>query len=92
MHLIVARSSSGASRAMMDSVFRRLWEVGTPGVLLSCPRDEGAFLGDTRPMLLPPGRAHYITRRRAVLLQTAYSPADQGAVVAVENPQPTTAP
>ena len=33
-HLIVARSTAGASRAMMNPVLRRMWELGTPAVLL----------------------------------------------------------
>src|SRR5205807_10326894 len=41
LHLIIARSTAGASRAMMSPVLRRMWELGTPGLLFSCPRDEG---------------------------------------------------
>jgi S-DNA-T family DNA segregation ATPase FtsK/SpoIIIE len=70
MHLIVARSSSGASRAMLDPALRRLWELGTPGLLFSYPREEGSFLGDAKPRLLPPGRAQYASRRRTTLVQT----------------------
>ncbi|WP_346072462.1 type VII secretion protein EccCb [Saccharopolyspora thermophila] len=70
-HLVIARSTSGASRAMMDPVIRRLWELGTPALLMSCPRDEGTFLGNVRPRTLPAGRAQHIDRRRAVrLVQT----------------------
>src|SRR5262249_56223340 len=69
----VARSTSGASRSMMDPLIRRLWELGTSAVMLSCPREEGAFLGDVKPRVLPPGRAQLVTRRRGnLLLQTAY--------------------
>jgi DNA segregation ATPase FtsK/SpoIIIE, S-DNA-T family len=72
LHLVVARSTSGASRALMDPVLRRLWELGTSALLLSCPRDEGAFLGDVKPRVLPPGRAQLVTRRKGgLLLQTA---------------------
>ncbi|WP_243791944.1 type VII secretion protein EccCa [Saccharopolyspora gloriosae] len=72
LHLIIARSTSGASRAMMDQTIRRMWDLGTPVALLSCPKDEGRFLGDVRPKTLPPGRAQFINRRRQVrLLQTA---------------------
>jgi S-DNA-T family DNA segregation ATPase FtsK/SpoIIIE len=71
VHLIVARSTAGASRAMMNPVMRRMWELGTPAVLFSCPRDEGSFLGNVRPRTLPPGRAQFINRRRGVrLVQT----------------------
>lgn len=70
-HLIVARSTSGASRSMMDPVLRRMWELGTPGLLFSCPKDEGKFLGELRPKTLPTGRAQFVNRRRTVrLVQT----------------------
>ncbi|KAA5830117.1 type VII secretion protein EccCa [Saccharopolyspora hirsuta] len=70
LHLIVARSTSGAVRAMMDPVLRRLWELATPGVLLSYPKEEGTFLGEARPRKLPAGRAQLVTRRGVKLIQT----------------------
>jgi DNA segregation ATPase FtsK/SpoIIIE, S-DNA-T family len=77
LHLIVARSTSGASRSMGNPAIRRLWELGTPAMLLSCPRDEGAFLGNVRPRTLPPGRAQFVNRRRTVrLVQTPLAPAE----------------
>jgi S-DNA-T family DNA segregation ATPase FtsK/SpoIIIE len=78
LHLVIARSTAGASRAMMNPVLRRLWELGTPAMLLSCPKDEGAFLGNLKPRLLPPGRAQFVNRRRTVrVVQTPKVPADQ---------------
>nr|WP_308129570.1 type VII secretion protein EccCa [Actinoplanes polyasparticus] len=75
LHLIVARSTAGASRAMMNPVLRRAWELGSPGILLSCPREEGAFLGNVKPRTLPTARGQYIDRRRSVrLLQTPEVP------------------
>ncbi|WP_433534228.1 type VII secretion protein EccCa [Micromonospora sp. CA-249363] len=71
LHLIVARRTAGASRAMMDQVVRRAWELGTSAMLFSCPREEGAFLGTVRPRVLPVGRAQYIDRRRNVRLVQA---------------------
>jgi S-DNA-T family DNA segregation ATPase FtsK/SpoIIIE len=71
LHLILARSTSGASRTMMNPVLRRMWELGTAVVMFSCPRDEGVFLGNVRPKTLPVGRAQFINRRRSVnLVQT----------------------
>ncbi|WP_258055495.1 type VII secretion protein EccCb [Streptomyces sp. Ru62] len=35
LHLIVARSPSGAARAVMDPLLRRVWELGNPALLLS---------------------------------------------------------
>ncbi|MGW5496993.1 type VII secretion protein EccCa [Streptomyces olivaceoviridis] len=69
LHLIVARSSSGAARAMMDPLLRRVWELGNPALLLSHPKEEGKFIGEARPRLLPPGRAQRVTRRSIDLVQ-----------------------
>jgi S-DNA-T family DNA segregation ATPase FtsK/SpoIIIE len=71
LHLVVARASAGAGRAMGDPVMRRLWDLGTPGLMLSTPREEGPFLGSTMPLKLPVGRAQLVTRRGAGLIQTA---------------------
>ncbi|QRP46394.1 type VII secretion protein EccCa [Amycolatopsis sp. FDAARGOS 1241] len=76
-HLVVARSTSGAMRAMADPVIRRLWELGSPGVVFSYPKEEGKFLGEAAPRTLPAGRAQLVTRRGVKLMQTGYVP--QGA-------------
>jgi S-DNA-T family DNA segregation ATPase FtsK/SpoIIIE len=81
MHVIIARSVSGAMRAMMDPVLRRLWEVGNPGVLLSYPKEEGKFLGEAKPAKLPPGRAQLVTRRSVQLIQTGMVTAGMPAEV-----------
>jgi len=70
LHVVVARSTSGAVRGMIDPVLRRLWELGTPGVVLSYPKEEGKFLGEAAPRRLPPGRAQLVTRRGIRLIQT----------------------
>lgn len=70
LHVIVARSTSGAIRAMMDPIIRRMWELGTPGMLFSYPKEEGKFLGEAAPRRMPPGRAQLVTRRGVRLMQT----------------------
>jgi ESX secretion system protein EccC len=55
---------------MMDPVLRRMWELGTPATLLSYPKEEGKFLGEAKPLRLPPGRAQLVTRRGVKLIQT----------------------
>ncbi|GAA2564428.1 type VII secretion protein EccC [Winogradskya consettensis] len=70
LHLVIARSTSGSMRAMMDPVLRRIWELGNPGLLLSYPKEEGRFLGEAAPRKLPPGRAQLVTRRSVKLIQT----------------------
>ncbi|MFJ6666780.1 type VII secretion protein EccCa [Streptomyces sp. NPDC091383] len=74
MHLVVARSTSGSIRAMMDPVLRRLWELGNPGLLFSYPKEEGKFLGEAKPRTLPAGRAQLVTRRSVRLVQTGLVP------------------
>ncbi|WP_405104061.1 type VII secretion protein EccCb [Micromonospora sp. NBC_01412] len=68
LHLIIARSTAGAGRAMSNPVLRRAWELGAPAMLFSSPREEGAFLGTVKPRTLPTGRGQYINRRRQVCL------------------------
>ncbi|MFD8542571.1 type VII secretion protein EccCa [Streptomyces sp. NPDC059649] len=70
MHLVVARSTSGAMRSMMEPVLRRLWELGNPALLFSYPKEEGKFLGEAKPRTLPAGRAQLVTRRSVKLVQT----------------------
>lgn len=76
MHVILARSTSGAIRSMMDPVLRRLWELSAPALLLSYPKEEGKFLGEAKPRTLPPGRAQLVTRRGISLLQLGLPPLD----------------
>ncbi|XVS67704.1 type VII secretion protein EccCa [Actinosynnema sp. CA-299493] len=78
-HLVVARSSANALRGMMDPVLRRLWELGTPALLFSYPKEEGKFLGEAAPRTLPPGRAQLVTRRGIRLVQTGFVPVPQFA-------------
>ncbi|MCG6495623.1 type VII secretion protein EccCa [Kitasatospora sp. A2-31] len=74
LHLVVARSTSGAMRAVMDPLLRRMWELGNPALLFSYPKEEGRFLGEARPRTLPAGRAQLVTRRTVTLVQTGLVP------------------
>ncbi|MFE1926200.1 type VII secretion protein EccCa [Streptomyces asoensis] len=82
LHVVAVRSATGAGRGLNDQLLRRLDEVNTPGVLLSCPPSEGYVFGNIKPRNLPPGRAQYIARRKANLIQTALAqpaePAGEG--------------
>ncbi|MEU3599335.1 type VII secretion protein EccCa [Streptomyces sp. NPDC006798] len=71
MHLVVARSAAGAGRGLNDPLLRRMLEVNTPGVLLSCPPTEGYVFGNVKGRNLIPGRGTRITRRDSVDIQTA---------------------
>ncbi|WP_245734254.1 type VII secretion protein EccCa [Lentzea jiangxiensis] len=73
LHLIVTRGANGISRGSNDPLLRRLVEVNTPVLLMSCPQSEGVVFGDIRPRILIPGRAQYSTRRGTTVVQTAVS-------------------
>jgi DNA segregation ATPase FtsK/SpoIIIE, S-DNA-T family len=63
LHVVVTRRAGGASRALVDPILRRLRELGSPGIVLSGPREEGPLLGNVKPDHLPPGRGWLVTRR-----------------------------
>jgi S-DNA-T family DNA segregation ATPase FtsK/SpoIIIE len=75
LHLVIVRGSGGASRALYDSVLGRVKELGSPGLVMSGDRDEGALLGTVRPAAQPPGRGYLVGRRSgAELVQIAWTP------------------
>ncbi|WP_424860663.1 type VII secretion protein EccCa [Streptomyces sp. MMS24-I29] len=81
LHLVVARAATGASR--LDPVMRKLQEVNSPALLMSCPPTEGYVFENVKPRILPPGRALRIARRKAALVQLALpdeadGPAEEG--------------
>jgi len=74
LHLIVARSTSGAMRALSDPVIRRMWELGSPGVVFSYPRRRAS--SSARPHRAScRRRAPLVTRRGVKLVQTGFVPA-----------------
>jgi DNA segregation ATPase FtsK/SpoIIIE, S-DNA-T family len=64
LHIVVARRSGGAARAMFDPLLAALRDLGTMGLMMSASPDEGFLLGSVRPSRLPPGRGTLITRER----------------------------
>jgi S-DNA-T family DNA segregation ATPase FtsK/SpoIIIE len=48
---------------MFDPVIQRLREMGSPGLIMSGSKEEGALLGGVRPSALPCGRGVLVTRR-----------------------------
>ncbi|MGK3941410.1 type VII secretion protein EccCa [Streptomyces caeruleatus] len=77
LHVVAVRSATGAGRGLNDQLLRRLDEVNTPGLLLSCPPSEGYVFGSVKPRNLPPGRALRIVRRKATLMQTGLVGGDE---------------
>jgi S-DNA-T family DNA segregation ATPase FtsK/SpoIIIE len=75
LHLVLVRRSGGAARAMYEPFVQRLKELGSPGLVMSGSRDEGALLGTVKPSYLPRGRGWLVTRREgARLVQLAQRP------------------
>jgi S-DNA-T family DNA segregation ATPase FtsK/SpoIIIE len=66
LHLVVARRSGGASRALYEPIIQSLRDLAMPGLLLSGSPDEGPLLGTQKPQPAPPGRGRLITRDRGV--------------------------
>ena len=75
LHLVLARRSGGAGRALYEPVLQRLKELGAQGIVLSGEQDEGVLLGNVRPQRMPPGRGVLVTRRRgSFTVQTGWLP------------------
>jgi DNA segregation ATPase FtsK/SpoIIIE, S-DNA-T family len=62
LHVVVARRSGGAARALYEPVLAAIRDLGAMGLQLSASPDEGPLLGTARPRQLPPGRGSIITR------------------------------
>jgi S-DNA-T family DNA segregation ATPase FtsK/SpoIIIE len=74
LHVIIARRTGGAARALYEAVTMSIRELGSSGLLLSGEREEGALLGNMRASQQPPGRGWLVTRRSgAALVQLAWT-------------------
>ncbi|HYF73130.1 MAG TPA: type VII secretion protein EccCb, partial [Nocardioides sp.] len=73
LHLVVARRSGGASRALYEPVIQSLRDLAAPGLLLSGSPEEGPLVGHHRPQPAAPGRGRLVTRDRgAEVVQIAW--------------------
>ncbi|MGW5053251.1 type VII secretion protein EccCa [Actinokineospora sp. NPDC004072] len=63
LHIVTARRTGGASRAMFDPILGKLREIASPGLVMSGSKDEGALLGTVKPSALPPGRGTLVSRK-----------------------------
>jgi DNA segregation ATPase FtsK/SpoIIIE, S-DNA-T family len=62
LHVVLARRSGGAGRALFDPIIGRLRDLGCMGLMMSAGADEGVLLGSTRPVPLPAGRGMLVRR------------------------------
>ncbi|GAA1597800.1 type VII secretion protein EccCa [Actinoplanes couchii] len=75
LHLVLTRRSGGASRSLYEPVIQKLRELSMPGLVMSGSPEEGALIGNVKPMPMPPGRGRLITRREGTrLIQLAHQP------------------
>lgn len=68
LHVVIARRSGGAARAMFDPVLTRMRDLGAMGLLMSADTDEGVLMGGVRSAPLPPGRGVLVQRGRAATI------------------------
>jgi S-DNA-T family DNA segregation ATPase FtsK/SpoIIIE len=62
LHVVLARRSGGASRALFDPILARMRDLGATGLLMSAAPEEGVLMGAVRSAPLPPGRAVIVVR------------------------------
>ena len=75
LHLVVARRSGGAARALFEPLLAGLRDLGCLGLMMSARPDAGVLLGSGRPGRLPPGRGVLITRTgEEQLVQVGWCP------------------
>jgi S-DNA-T family DNA segregation ATPase FtsK/SpoIIIE len=74
LHLLVARRSGGAARAMFDPLLAGLRELGCMAFVMSADPEDGPLIGSVRPTPLPPGRGTLVTRGGAQQVQVSWSP------------------
>jgi S-DNA-T family DNA segregation ATPase FtsK/SpoIIIE len=75
LHLVLARRSGGAGRAMYEPILQSLRDLAVPGIVLSGSPDEGALVGSAKPIPAVPGRAQLVTRDAGrQVVQLAWSP------------------
>jgi S-DNA-T family DNA segregation ATPase FtsK/SpoIIIE len=75
LHVIVSRRMNGAGRALYEPFVSRIRDVGSPGIMLSGDKLEGALLGGFKPEAMPPGRGRLIRNRGGNdLVQLAWLP------------------
>ena len=74
LHLVIARRSGGASRALYEPVLQSMRDLAMPGLLLSGSPDEGPLIGSQKPQPAPPGRGRLISRDRGIeVVQMAWT-------------------
>ncbi|WP_092626170.1 type VII secretion protein EccCa [Actinopolyspora mzabensis] len=75
LHVVLARNSGGASRALFEPIIGKMRESSAPGLAMSANKDDGQLIGNIKSRQLPPGRGTLVSRSLKggpQLIQTAY--------------------
>lgn len=75
LHMILARNSGGANRALFEPIVGKMREVSAPGLAMSADKDDGQLVGNVKSRPLPAGRGTLVSRGLRggpQLIQTAY--------------------
>jgi hypothetical protein len=73
LHLVIARRTERAGKALGQGVLKTLADIATPGVVGDGDFLEGPLLGGVWPSSLMPGRVTSVRRARQKLVQLAWS-------------------
>lgn len=73
-HVVIARRSGGAGRALYEPVLSRMRDLGCATIVMSAAPDDGPLAGSVRPTTLPPGRGTLVTRSAERLIQLGWVP------------------
>lgn len=74
LHLVIARRSGGAARALYEPVIARIRDMAPAGLIMSGSRDEGNLVGTVRASAMPEGRGVYVSRSQTQLVQVPWMP------------------
>ncbi|MDI3314698.1 MAG: type VII secretion protein EccCa [Mycobacterium sp.] len=75
LHVVVARRSGGAARAVFEPLLAGLRDFGCGGLIMSGRPEEGPLIGSVGPVPLPPGRGILVTGGGdQQVVQVAWSP------------------
>jgi S-DNA-T family DNA segregation ATPase FtsK/SpoIIIE len=74
LHVVVARRTGGAARALFEPLLAGLRDLGCMGLMMSGKPDDGTLIGASRPVPLPPGRGTLSTRAGEQRIQVSWSP------------------
>ncbi|RCW46738.1 S-DNA-T family DNA segregation ATPase FtsK/SpoIIIE [Halopolyspora algeriensis] len=75
LHIVLARNSGGANRALFEPVIGKMRESSAPGLAMSANKDDGQLVGNVKSRPLSPGRGTLVSRSLRggpQLVQTAF--------------------